>query len=133
MSIFLLMMALLNSFALKWNIPKGTNHCSGRVCIGDTDRDGNYELIFRPHTYGIQCFYFCELIPPNVWQIDSINLSIWGLPWELGDFDHDGFYDLLVVGGIVVPPVLPSLALLNLPIRFRTPLKKSGGTLCVIP
>ncbi len=112
---------LLSGFTLKWNVPKGTNYSLGMLCIGDTDRDGNYELIFHPDTYGQRNIYYCELMESGAWQIDSFYSSIWEGIWELADFDNDGLFDLLVTGGEVVPPCFAYLGVLESPDSFSYP------------
>ncbi|MEO0138163.1 MAG: VCBS repeat-containing protein [candidate division WOR-3 bacterium] len=68
------------------------------LCIGDTDRDSSYEFIFRPGAYGVHCIYYCELQPPQTWEIDSLYSDIWVVVHACGDFDLDGLSDLIVVG-----------------------------------
>jgi len=70
MVIFLLVNVLLAQFVRKWYIPQGTYELAGRILIGDTDRDGNYEFIFT--TYGGSfTIYFYELHLPDIWKVDS--------------------------------------------------------------
>jgi hypothetical protein len=131
MANLLLLTFLLSDFTLKWDIPKGTVYSAARICVGDTDRDGNYELIFRPNTYGVHSIYYCELYPLGVWQIDSLYSNIWGVIWELGDFDQDGLSDLLVIGGIVVPPSLKFIGVIESPDSFSYPTQEVWrDTLC---
>ncbi|MGB9720944.1 MAG: FG-GAP repeat domain-containing protein, partial [bacterium] len=99
----LLLTFLVSGFNLKWLLPKGTNDFFGRMCIVDTDRDGNYELVFRPCNYGNNFAYICELHLPDIWEVDSFfpeGVCI----RDIGDFDSDGLYDLVVHGCASCPP-----------------------------
>ncbi|MGB7054680.1 MAG: FG-GAP-like repeat-containing protein, partial [bacterium] len=62
----------------------------------DTDRDGNWELMFT--TYGVmpRFIYIYELHLPNSWLVDSIPQPGANLLWDGGDFDVDGLYDLVL-------------------------------------
>jgi len=95
MSLMLLSLLLFGDFQQKWYIPQGTNGPAGKVLIGDTDRDGNYEFIFT--TYGGSfTIYFYELHLPDTWEIDSCSYLYSPLLWDIGDFDLDGLNDLAI-------------------------------------
>lgn len=84
---------IFNGFVQKWFIPQGTIGTAGRICIGDTDRDGHYEFIFS--TYGgSYTIYFYELHLPDTWEVDSFPYLYSPLVWDIGDFDIDGLADL---------------------------------------
>jgi len=91
----LLIPFLLTNFVEKWTIPDGVVSRGGRLLIGDADRDGNQELYIG--TYGgSQKIYIYELHLPDVWEVDSFPYY-WGpLIWDIGDFDVDGFWDLVI-------------------------------------
>ncbi len=103
MIILLMLPLLFGSFQQKWYIPQGTDGPAGRVVIGDTDRDGNYEFFIR--TYGgSQKIYCYELHLPDTWEVDSFSY-FWGpLVWDTGDFDLDGLYDLVIQTAVDTPP-----------------------------
>ncbi|GAH80610.1 unnamed protein product, partial [marine sediment metagenome] len=50
MKVLLLLSFLFCNFQQKWYIPQGIDWGAGRILIGDTDRDDNYEFMFT--TYG---------------------------------------------------------------------------------
>ena len=80
----------------KWYMPAGVaagNH--GRMLINDTDRDGNYEFIFSDFAAS-QKIHIYELHLPNTWEIDSFPYLYSPLLWDMGDFDIDGLYDLVI-------------------------------------
>jgi hypothetical protein len=95
MQVLVIICVLLTQFNLKWYIPQGIDWGAGRLCIGDTDRDGNYEFIIR--TYGgSQKIYFYELHLPDSWEVDSFSYLYSAQPWDIGDFDMDGLADLVI-------------------------------------
>jgi len=98
-----LCVSLSANFIQKWYIPQGTDGPAGKVVIGDTDRDGNYEFFIR--TYGgSQKIYCYELHLPDTWEVDSFSY-FWGpLVWDIGDFDLDGLYDLVIQTAVDTPP-----------------------------
>jgi len=104
----LLIFLLIQGFNQKWFIPRGAT--AGRICVTDTDRDSNYEFVIR--TYGgSQKIYFYELHLPNTWEVDSFSY-FWGpLVWDVGDFDIDGMFDLIIHTAVDTPPkMLVSIA-----------------------
>jgi len=121
MASFLIITVLLSSFTEKWYLDHGTVSNFGRLCIGDTDRDGNYELIFNTHEYGNGRDYICELHLPNTWQIDSFAYYMDNIVWELGDFDQDGLYDLMIQGYEDGTPAIPIVVVLESPDSFSYP------------
>ena len=118
-TIYLILCFLTSGFQQKWYFPQGTDYGIGRVCIGDADRDGNYEFIFT--TYGLSyTIYFYELHLPDIWEIDSsYNLNA-PLLWDFGDSDRDGFYDLIMQCGSV-NPFWTGLSILESPDSFSYP------------
>jgi hypothetical protein len=95
MIVLLMLPLLFSNFVLKWYITQGIDWGAGRIVIGDTDRDGNYEFIFS--TYGgSYTIYLYELHLPDIWEIDSVSGLDQPLLWDTGDFDLDGFYDLVM-------------------------------------
>ena len=88
------------------------------MLIGDTDRDGNYEFIFT--TYGgTYTIYFYELHLPSTWEIDSVPYLYSPLLWDIGDFDLDGFYDLVMQSSWGPPSV--GIAIFESPDSFSYP------------
>ena len=119
MTILLMLPFLFNSFVQKWYIPGGTNYGAGRICVGDTDRDGNHEFIFT--TYGgSYTIYFYELYLPGTWEIDSVPDLNAPLLWDIGDFDIDGSHDLVIQCGSV-SPFWTGLAIFESPDSFSYP------------
>ncbi len=114
---------LFSGFVQKWYLPLGCGTgTSGRLCIGDTDHNGYYEMIFVPNSYGYHCGYIYELHPPNEWQIDSFAYGAWQpLIWVLGDFDSDSLDDLLINAGVGGGPPVPVVAVLESPNFFSYP------------
>jgi hypothetical protein len=104
MAILLMLPLLLGNFVQKWAIPQGIDWGAGRIVIGDTDRDGNCEFIFS--TYGgSYTIYFYELHLPDTWMIDSVPDLNQPLLWNIGDFDADGFYDLVMQSSWGAPSI----------------------------
>jgi hypothetical protein len=96
MQVLVIIYVLLTQFNLKWYIPQGIDWGGGRICIGDTDRDNNYEFVFTTYGSWPGYLHFYELHLPDTWQMDSILLPSADLLWDSGDFDHDGPYDLIL-------------------------------------
>ena len=118
MIILLMLPFLLGNFVQKWNLPQGIDWGAGRIVVGDTDRDGNYELIFS--TYGGSfTIYFYELHSPDVWVIDSVTDLDQPLLWDISDFDVDGFHDLVVQSGW--DPPLVGISIYESPDSFSYP------------
>jgi hypothetical protein len=135
MANFLLLTFLLGGFIQKLYLPRGTNEVGGRMCIGDTDRDGNYELIFRPYGLGINYHYICELHLPDSWEVDSFIILGGAIIWDLGDFDSDGLYDLAMQ--TAVSPVQICISIVESPDSFYYPIQEvwrdTAGAPCVYP
>ncbi len=114
----LLVQILCTNFVQKWNHPQGIDWGASRIVVGDTDRDGNYELIFS--TYGGSfTIYFYELHLPDVWVIDSMTDLDQPLLWDIGDFDADGFSDLVMQSGW--DPPLVGFSIYESPDSFSYP------------
>jgi hypothetical protein len=68
------------------------------ILVYDTDHDEQVELIFRrwiAQSFGV---YFAEFVPPDSWDIyESIYVDS-VLVWGSGDFDNDGYTDLVTYG-----------------------------------
>jgi hypothetical protein len=123
MANLLLIAILCSGFDLKWFLPKGTNEVGGRMCIGDTDRDGNYELYFNTFEYGyFKIIYIYELHLPNTWEADSfVPDFIDALVWDIGDFDLDGLYDLITLCSWSGSPPVIGMTVFESPDSFSYP------------
>jgi hypothetical protein len=102
MTILLMLQLLLGNFVQKWYIPQGIDWGAGRLLIADTDRDNNYELIFSTYA-GPFTIYFYELHLPDTWVVDSVSDLNAPILWDIGDFDLDGLYDLVLQCGSTNP------------------------------
>jgi len=136
MAILLMLQFLFSNFIQKWYIPQGIDWGAGRVCIGDTDRDGNYEFIIR--TYGgSQKIYFYELHLPDSWEVDSFSYLYSAQPWDIGDFDMDGLADLVIQASATqsYPTMVVSIA--ESPDSFSYPIQEvwrdTVGQAAVLP
>jgi len=95
---FLTVLCVFSSFNQKYYINRGVYEYLHSIVVADVDRDNYYEFIFRSFIQGINATYYCKLIPPDSWQVDSLLTDIWGPVWAVGDFDRDGLFDILVRG-----------------------------------
>jgi hypothetical protein len=135
MIVSLILSFLLGGFVQKWNVPQGIDWGAGRLLIADTDRDGNYELIFS--TYGgPYTIYFYELHLPDTWIVDSVpNLNA-PILWDIGDFDLDGLYDLVMQCGST-NPFWVGMAIFESPDSFSYPTQEvwrdTAGPPLVLP
>ncbi len=122
--IILLMLCVFLSgdFIQKWFIPYGTIAPGGRILVYDSDHDEKIELIFRrwiAQSFGV---YFVEFVPPDSWDIyESIYVDS-VLAWDAGDFDNDGYADLITDGDASSggPPV-PIISVYESPDSFSYP------------
>jgi len=128
--ISLLMISFLfGDFVQKWYMPAGVaagNH--GRMLINDTDRDGNYEFIFSDFAAS-QKIHIYELHLPNTWEIDSFSYLYSPLLWDMGDFDLDGLYDLVIQASATAsyPTMVISIAESSPLIPFFILPRRCGG------
>jgi hypothetical protein len=136
MMIFLLILPFLfGDFVQKWYIPRGMIGECGRLLIGDTDRDGNHEFYIR--TYGgSQKIYIYELSLPDTWEVDSFSYFDSPLVWDIGDFDLDGLFDLVIDITEDMPPV-PIVSIAESPDSFSYPTQEvwrdTVGQSAVVP
>jgi hypothetical protein len=96
---------MFGNFVEKWYLPQGTIGGNGRVCIGDTDRDGHTELFFTTLSDYFKIFIY-ELHLPDTWEVDSFYCA-WDwdpILWDIGDFDLDGLWDLVIQTAVDNPP-----------------------------
>jgi hypothetical protein len=97
MMIILLLPFLFGNFVQKWYFPRGVNHGSTAIMqIADTDRDTNWEFIFTVYEVGQPFLHFYELHLPDDWEADSLLIPYYHGLYGSGDFDFDGFYDLVM-------------------------------------
>ncbi len=94
----LILILLVSGFNLKWYLPIG---CAvgpdGRILVADTDRDSCPEIFISDYHF-IDNIDVCELHLPNTWEVDSFAHMPGEVAWDIGDFDNDGLYDLLLWG-----------------------------------
>lgn len=123
MANLLLLTFLVGGFDLKWYLPKGTAGVAGRICIADADRDGNYELYLNTYEYGYaKIIYIYELHLPNTWELDSfVPDFIDVIVWDIGDFDLDGLYDVIIHADISCPPPVVGPTVFESPDSFSYP------------
>ena len=121
--IFLIFCVFLSGdFVQRWYIPQGVSGFGNtRVQISDTDRDGNLEFIFTTYGSWPAYIYFYELHLPNVWEVDSVLLPGGDLLWDSGDFDGDGFYDLVLQFHIENPSLADGIMIFESPDSFSYP------------
>jgi len=116
--IFIFLLSQLNGiqFKLKHFLADGILWKSGRLLIGDTDRDSLFELIFLQHPGGGNHtvlyeqrnfdsidFAYPYFIIDTAWSIDTSVI----IPYLLGDFDLDGLYEIACVGAWgYTPPII---------------------------
>jgi len=112
---------LVNGFNQKWYIPQGTSGPSGRILIGDTDRDGNLEFIFTTYGSWPAYIHFYELHLPDTWEVDSVLTPGGDLLWDSGDFDGDGLYDLALQFHIENPSLADGIMIYESPDSFSYP------------
>lgn len=122
-SYFAVFCFLASGFTLKWSIPQGVFEGRGRLCVQDSDRDGNYEFIFAHDGYPESSIYYYELQLPNNWQKDSVAYPYCPLLWDSGDFDADGFYDLVMQCGNTDPHWV-GMAIFESPDSFSCPIQE---------
>jgi hypothetical protein len=122
MVVLLLVQILCTNFIQKWNLPYGNVAPGGVILVHDTDHDEQVELIFRrwiAQSFGV---YFAEFVPPDSWDIyESIYVDS-VLVWGSGDFDNDGYADLVTYGDASSggPPV-PIISVYESPDSFSYP------------
>lgn len=116
-----LLQILCTNFIQRWNLPQGIDWGASRLVIGDTDRDSSYEFIFS--TYGGPfTIYLYELHLPDVWEVDSLPDLSQPLVWDIGDFDNDGFHDLIMQSSWGAP--LIGIAIFESPDSFSWPIQE---------
>jgi hypothetical protein len=117
MPILLMLPLLFGNFVQKWVIPDGKNSY-GRVVVEDIDHDGFTDIIVRRNQEIKVMFY--ELDGSNQWQLqDSIVDDGDHLLWGAGDFDLDGFSDLIFQKTFGMPNV--GVAIYESPDSFSYP------------
>jgi hypothetical protein len=104
MIVLLMLPFLFGNFVQKWVIPRGMMGEAGRLLIGDSDRDGNYEFYITPCGMSQKiCIY--ELHLPDTWEVDSFSYFLSPLVWDIGDFDLDGLHDLTIQTAVDARPI----------------------------
>jgi hypothetical protein len=104
----LLISFVFSGFIQKWYLPIGcAGGSSGKILVADTDRDGCYEIFISDFQF-IDKINICELHLPNTWEMDSFTNTGEQVAWDIGDFDCDGLWDLLLWGNVAegTPPTI---------------------------
>jgi hypothetical protein len=116
----LLVLAMFSGFTQKWYIPYGTIAPGGRILVYDSDHDGQIELIFRRWIAGSVGVYFAEYVPPDSWDIIESSTVDSVLVWDCGDYDRDGYADLVTDGNASGSPI-PIISIYESPDSFSYP------------
>jgi hypothetical protein len=117
MVILLILSFLCSGFVQKWYIPDGKN-AYGRVLVGDIEYDGLTDIVVRRNQQIKVMFYELDIL--DQWQLqDSIVDDGDHLLWALGDFDLDGFSDIVFQKTFGVPNV--GIAIYESPDSFSYP------------
>ncbi len=118
---FLILYCLFQGFIQKWDFPQGIDWGAGRLCLSDSDRDGNCEFVFT--TYGgLFTINVWELHLPNTWTVDSFPYVNSPILWDADDFDRDGLIDLIFQASAGPPNLLVSIA--ESPDSFSYPIQE---------
>lgn len=87
---------LFAGFVQKWIIPRGENFCPTKIHTIDSDRDGKTEIVFTIYDQWPSYLHFYEFCFPSSWEKDSFLFPSYVADvWDSGDFDNDGYYDLI--------------------------------------
>jgi hypothetical protein len=121
MIILLMLPFLFGNFVEKWVIPYGTIAPGGKILVYDTDHDEQVELIFRRWIPGSVGVYFAEFVPPDSWNIIESQTVDSVLIWDVGDFDNDGFSDLVTHGNASGGAPIPIIAIYESSDSFSYP------------
>jgi hypothetical protein len=114
---------LFCNFVERWYLPIGRGSVEGRIFVGDTDRDGNYELfIDPPGDTNTICVY--ELYLPNTWYLDSIQNLYGPEPICMGDFDLDDLCDIAYHGRLWNGPPINIFSVLESADSFSYPMQE---------
>jgi hypothetical protein len=109
--------SLSGDFVQRWIIPDGKNSY-GRVLIGEINYNGLIDIVVRRNQPIKVMFY--ELDISNQWQLqDSIVDDGDHLLWAFGDFDLDGFSDIVFQKTFGIPNV--GIAIYESPDSFSYP------------
>ncbi len=101
--ISLLVVFLIGGFVQKWHLPIGCAvGVSGRILVADADRDSCPEIYISDFQLPDK-INVCELHLPNTWEMDSFVNMPCEIAWDIGDFDCDGLYNLLLFGTYGTP------------------------------
>jgi len=109
MVIFLVINLLIGQFEQKFYLDKGTEGGRGRVLVCDTDRDSQNELIFGYYENLQEKIVVYELYPDSIFRLEAIIDTMTNEAWDVGDFDNDGFSDLIISGDFGLPVVGPQI------------------------
>uniref|UniRef100_A0A7V1EGZ4 T9SS type A sorting domain-containing protein n=1 Tax=candidate division WOR-3 bacterium TaxID=2052148 RepID=A0A7V1EGZ4_UNCW3 len=133
--VFLLINILSTNSVQKWYCEKGTGGPVGRILVADTDRDSRIELIFGyAESLHIKSVIY-ELYPDNYFHLEAIIDTMTSMTWATGDFDLDGFYDVVLSGSFGIPFMGPQIY--ESPDSFSYPIREvwrdTVGQTAVVP
>ncbi len=136
MVIFLFLNILIGQFVQKLYLNKGLNAgLAGQIMVCDSDRDSQIELIFAHYDCGQNRAVVYELYPDSVLHLETIIDTMCFNAWEVGDFDNDGLFDLVVTGDFGLPALGPQI--FESPDSFSYPTREvwrdTVGPLLVVP
>ncbi len=110
MVIFLFVNILVGQFGQKLYLNKGLDAgLAGKIMVCDSDRDSQTELIFAHYDCGQNRAVVYELYPDSVFHLETIIDTMCFNAWEVGDFDNDGLFDLVVTGDFGLPALGPQI------------------------
>ncbi|MEO0183300.1 MAG: VCBS repeat-containing protein, partial [candidate division WOR-3 bacterium] len=125
MTYILCLTLLFNGFSLKWTINHPYDVPNGKMLIADTDRDGCYELFFTPYSYpASHKIHIYELQLPDFWRKDSFPCFTSPAVWDVGDYDLDGFFDIILTACVSNPPQVMIISIWESQDSFSYPLQE---------
>ena len=109
MAIFLIINLLIGQFGQKFYLDRGTEGRRGRILVCDSDRDSQIELIFGYYENLQEKIVVYELYPDSNFHLEAVIDTMTNEAWDVGDFDNDGFFDLVIGGDFGLPVVGPQI------------------------
>jgi hypothetical protein len=109
MIICLIISLLIGQFEQKFYLDEGTLRSRGRVLVCDSDRDLQIELIFGYYENLQDKIVIYELYPDSLFHLEAIIDTMSDEAWDVGDFDNDGLFDIVIGGDFGLPVVGPQI------------------------